>query len=186
MKKISLVSGIGILALSLLSFVGNGECEKPKEGHKAGTVLTELQQPFINELLAQNENGILSIEDIVFIETDEEIDLGFDTAEYLPKGFDAYAGMELDLYEISFIEIEEEIDLGFDTAEYLPLGFDAYAGMELDLDKINFIETEEEIDLGFDTAEYLPRGFNPYKGMEHENLIETEAQIGFHLETDSK
>jgi len=186
MKKITVVSGIGILALSLSSFVGNGECEKSKEGHKAETVLTELQEPFINTLLAQNETGTLSIDDIVFIETDEEIDLGFDTAEYLPIGFDAYAGMELDLNEISFIETEEEIDLGFDTAEYLPVGFDAYAGMELDLDEVNFIEAEEDIDLGFDTAEYLPKGFNPYKGMVHENLIETEAQIGFHLETDSK
>ena len=186
MKKISLVSGIGILALTLLSFVGNGECEKSKESHVAETVLTELQEPFINALLAQNENGILSMEDIVFIETDEEIDLGFDTAEYLPIGFDAYAGMELDLDEISFVENEEEIDLGFDTAEYLPIGFNAYVGMELDLDEISFIETEEEIDLGFDTAEYLPKGFNPYKGMEHENLIETEAQIGFHLVANSK
>ena len=170
MKKISLLSGIGILTLTLLSFVGNGECEKSKESHVCPT----------------NENGILSMEDIVFIETDEEIDLGFDTAEYLPIGFDAYAGMELDLDEISFVENEEEIDLGFDTAEYLPIGFNTYVGMELDLDEISFIETEEEIDLGFDTAEYLPKGFNPYKGMEHENLIETEVQIGFHLETDSK
>ena len=186
MKKISLLSGIGILAVTLLSFAGNGECKKSKESHVAETVLTELQEPFINTLLAQNENGILSMEDIVFIETDEEIDLGFDTTEYLPIGFDAYAGMELDLDEISFVENEEEIDLGFDTAEYLPIGFNTYVGMELDLDEISFIETEEEIDLGFDTAEYLPKGFNPYKGMEHENLIETEAQIGFHLEANSK
>ncbi|WP_297707897.1 hypothetical protein [uncultured Eudoraea sp.] len=153
MKKISLVSGIGILALALLSFVGNGEGEKSKEGDTAETILTELQQPFINKvnkLLAQVENEILSIEDIVLIETDEKI------------------------------------DLGFDTAEYLPVGFDPYTGMEFDLDEINFIETDGEIDLGFDTAEYLPKGFNPYKGMEHENLIDQEAQIGFHLDPDSK
>ena len=122
MKKISTFSGIGILALTLLSFVGKGECEKPKEE--------------------------LSVDNIVFIETEEEIDLGFDTAEYLPIGFNAYAGMELNFDEIDFIEAEEEIDLGFDTAEYLPVGFNAYTGMELD------------------------------------NLIESEAHIGFHLETD--
>lgn len=138
MKKISLVSGIGILALALLSFVGNGKCEKLKESHTPERILTELQQPFINELLAQSENEIVSIEDIVLLETDEEIDLGFDTAEYLPVVFDAYAGMELDLDEINFIEIEEEIDLGFDTAEYLPKGFNPYKRMGHE----NLIETE--------------------------------------------
>ena len=158
MKKISVVSGIGILTLTLLSFVGKGDCEKSKE-----------------ELLVDN---------IVFIEVEEDIDLGFDTAYYLPIGFDAYAGMELNFDEIEFIEVEDEIDLGFDTAYYLPIGFDAYVGMELDIDKINYIETEEEIDLGFDTAEYLPTGFNPYRGREHMNLNESEAHIGFHLETD--
>ncbi len=175
MKKFKVVSGIGILALALLSFAGKGECEKSKETSKAETSLTELQQPFINELRGQCESGLLSIDDIVVMETVEEIDLGFDTAEYLPAGFDAYAGMEPDLDQINFIETEKEIDLGFDTAEYLPAGFDAYAGMEPDLDQINFIETEKEIDLGFDTAEYLPKGFNPYKGMEDEIQFEPEA-----------
>ena len=88
-----------------------------------------MQQPFINELQAQNKIEPLSIEAIVFVETEEEIDLGFDTADYLPMGFNAYSGLELDLDEIDFVEIEEEIELGFDTAKYLSLGFDAYAGM---------------------------------------------------------
>ncbi len=133
MKKIGVLSGIGILALALLSFVGKNECQKSEEWNEAATTLAESQQHFINELLAQNENDQWSVDEIVFIEANEEIDLGFDTAEYLPVGFDAYAGMELDLNEINFIEIEEEIDLDFDTVEYLPVGFDAYAGMANDI-----------------------------------------------------
>jgi len=147
MKKISVLSGIGILALTLSSFTGKDECEKSEE---------------------------LSTDNIVFIETEEEIDLGFDTAKYLPIGFNAYAGMELDLNEIDFVETEEEIDLGFDTAEYLPEGFDPYMGTKFDLNEIDFVETEEEIDLGFDTAEYLPVGFNAYSGMTNEPKISLE------------
>lgn len=147
MKKISLVSGIGILALALISFVGSGECKKSKEAHKVGKVLTELQEPFISSLLAQNESEILFIEDFVLIETDEEINLGFDTAEYLPIGFYAYARMELDLDEINFIEIDEEIELGFDTAEYLPMGFNSYIGMEYG----HRIETKPQIGFHLET-----------------------------------
>ncbi len=129
MRKVSVLSGISLLALALLSFSGNDECKKLKEKQDTETILTELQQPFINELQAQNKIEPLSLEAIVFVETEEEIDLGFDTADFLPMGFNAYAGLELGLDEIDFLEIEEEIELGFDTAKYLPLGFDAYAGM---------------------------------------------------------
>lgn len=129
MRKVSVLSGIGLLALALLSFKGNDECQKIKEKQDTETILTELQQPFISELQAQNKIEPLSVEAIVFVETEEEINLGFDTAGYLPIGFNAYAGLELDLDEIDLVEIEEEIELGFDTAKYLPLGFDAYAEM---------------------------------------------------------
>ncbi len=129
MKKIKVVLGIGILALTLLSFVGKGECQKSKERKAAETALSELQQPFIHQLIAQNEIDLLSVKSIVVVNNDEEIDLGFDTKAYLPIGFNAYAGMELDPNEIDFIELEEEIELGFDTAEYLPANFDPYLGM---------------------------------------------------------
>tara|TARA_R110002012_G_scaffold263456_1_gene446316 strand:- start:157081 stop:157734 length:654 start_codon:yes stop_codon:yes gene_type:complete len=187
MKKLSVLSGVGILAFILSSFVGKGECLKSKELHEGSTALTELQQPFIHELLTQNENNLCLVKDILFIEIEEEIDLGFDTADYLPVGFDAYAGMELDLKGIDFIEIEEDIDWGFDTADYLPVGFDAYAGMELDLKGIDFVEFEEEIDLGFDTADYLPVGFDAYAGMELNlneiDFIEFEEEIDLGFDT---
>jgi hypothetical protein len=69
----------------------------------------------------------LDASEIVVLEVEEEVDLGFDTAEYLPLGFNAYEGMELDVEDIVILEEEEEVDLGFDVAPYLPENFDAYA-----------------------------------------------------------
>lgn len=56
-----------LLSTTLMAHVGNSECNK---GCTA-----------------------LSMQDITFIETEEEIHLGFDTALYLPEGFDPYVGM---------------------------------------------------------------------------------------------
>ncbi len=136
MKKATTVLSVLFFGATLMSFQGNPECK------------TECEN--------------LQIEDITFIEVEEEIDLGFDTAQYLPAGFDPYAGMELDLNSLTFIEEEEEINLGFNTAAYLPIGFNAYDGMELDLDDIVYIEDEEEIDLGFNVSDYLPENFNAF------------------------
>ena len=55
------------------------------------------------------------------------MDLGFDTAKYLPEGFDPYE-KTFDLNAIEYIEAEEEIDLGFDPMSYLPENFDPFEG----------------------------------------------------------
>ena len=106
----------------------------------------------------------LCLDAIVFIEEQDQVDLGFDVDAYLPADFDPYAPAvkEPDLSTITYIEADEFDGLGFDTAEYLPLGFNPYAGMEANLDEIVFLEPEEPILLGFDTRDYLPEGFNPY------------------------
>lgn len=134
MEKATTFLGIAILAATLMSFTGTTECN------------------------AQCKN--LNVEDITFIEVEEEIELGFDTAQYLPEGFDPYKGMELNLAKIEFIETEEEIDLGFDTAQHLPERFNAYEGMLFNIDEIEYVEEEEEIILDFDAQAYLPKGFN--------------------------
>ena len=59
------------------------------------------------------------------IEDEEEIDLGFDTNEYLPDNFDPYQNA-VSIEGLNFMEEEEEIDLGFDTKPYLPDNFDPY------------------------------------------------------------
>ena len=112
-------------------------------------------EPVYNEVACEASAAELNIDQILYVEEQQEIVLGFDTAEYLPENFDAHAG---NLNDIAFIE-EEEVVLGFDTAEYLPENFDAYAG---DLNDIVYVEEEEEIILGFDTSQYLPDGFDPH------------------------
>lgn len=103
----------------------------------------------------------VNLDDIVFIEEESEIDLGFDTKEYLPEGFDPYKQF-VDLKAIDFIEEEDTMDLGFDTSVYLPKDFNPYA-YPTDVMSIDYIEEgEDDIDLGFDTADYLPEGFDPH------------------------
>ena len=102
----------------------------------------------------------LDLNEIPFIEEETEVDLGFETADYLPEGFNPYENF-FDLNSIIYIESETEIDLGFDTSEYLPERFDPYA-VNFDVNSISFIE-DEEVDLGFNTEDYLPEGFNPYE-----------------------
>jgi hypothetical protein len=64
------------------------------------------------------------IKNIVFIEDNATIELGFDTKDYLPEGFNAYEE-NTTIEAINFIE-NDEINLGFDTKPYLPKGFNAY------------------------------------------------------------
>ncbi|MCR9228237.1 MAG: hypothetical protein NXH90_12520 [Flavobacteriaceae bacterium] len=123
-----------LLSTTLMAHVGNSECNK-------GCTT-------------------LSIQDITFIEIEEEIQLGFDTGLYLPEGFDPYAGMETVVDRIPFIEEEVDFQLDFDTAPYLPEGFNPYKGMVFDINEIEVMEIEEDIELDFDFQKYLPKGFN--------------------------
>ena len=116
------------------------------------------------------KNADLDLDEIVYIEEDSEIDLGFDTADYLPENFDPHK-LYVDLNAIEYIEDDGEIELGFNSKAYLPQGFDPYAD-PFGIEGINYIEEEVEFDLGFDTAEYLPSNFDPYARIEgSENMV---------------
>lgn len=106
------------------------------------------------------ENADLDLNEIVFIEEEPQIELGFDAADYLPEGFDPYK-LYVDLKAVEYVDELEEINLGFDTADYLPENFDPYA-YPSDVESINYIEKEEQIELRFDTIDYLPENFDPY------------------------
>lgn len=166
MKKVSVITGIGLVSLLLLSFTGKDNCDREESNAYAA-----LQQPFLSALPTDTNPTTLDINEIDYVELEAEIDLGFEPSDYLPLGFNAYEGMDLDLDDIIYVEEEEDFDLGFDTAAYLPKGFNAYEGMdldlqvaleELDLNSIIYIEEEVEIQLDFPSRKYLPRGFNPY------------------------
>ena len=68
---------------------------------------------------------------IEVVELEEEVELGFDTKNYLPKNFNALKGKhDLDWNTIGLVELEEEVELDFDTKKYLPNNFNAYEGMK--------------------------------------------------------
>ena len=105
----------------------------------------------------------LDLEEIIFIEEEIPVELGFDTEDYLPEDFNPYE-QYVDLNAIDFIEEEEDAwDLGFDASVYLPDNFNPYA-IPSDAMSIDYIEEgEDDFDLGFDTKAYLPEGFDPYE-----------------------
>ena len=65
------------------------------------------------------------INNIVFIEEDQDLELGFDTARYLPENFDPYSTI-ISIESVNFVDVCDEIDLGFETVGYLPEDFDPY------------------------------------------------------------
>lgn len=97
--------------------------------------------------------------DYIEIEEESEIDLGFDTADYLPEDFDPYA-FYFDLNSIEYME-NDEIGMLLDLKEYLPSNFNAYAN-PTDVRSINYIDVNDGVVLGFDTKQYLPKDFDPY------------------------
>jgi len=134
MKKASTILSLLFLGATLVSFKASPQC--------------------------QAECNNIDIKDIDLIEVEEEIELGFDTAQYLPKGFDPYAGMFTAHEDLGLIEVEEEIELGFNAKDYLPEGFNPYKGMIFAIEDIVVIEEEEEFILDFNTKKYLPRSFD--------------------------
>lgn len=116
------------------------------------------------EFLMETKRDIprnLDLNDIVFIEKEEPIDLGFDTEDYLPLNFDPYK-VYFDLDKVTYIEDGEDEVFDFDTSGDLPKDFNPYAHPE-DFAAVSFIEEEEELTLGFDPKDYLPAGFDPYE-----------------------
>lgn len=123
MKKSSAVLVIIGLSILFISF---------KAGHHyhmnnpMGSIFSDVISVVEHQLQHQFPTEILKASEIQFFEIEEEVDLGFDTTEYLPMGFNAYAGMEFEAQDLEVFELEEQVDLGFDTAPFLPKGFNAY------------------------------------------------------------
>ena len=62
---------------------------------------------------------------------EEEVEINFDTIEYLPENFNALAGKnDINWSKIELIELEEEVVFNFNTKDYLPENFNPYQGMD--------------------------------------------------------
>jgi hypothetical protein len=126
MKKIKFIFGLVLVAGILISFTVEQKHRKEMKVENAA-LFNDVVNPFEEALKKQANVVILNPStDINVIEIEEEIDLGIDTEAYLPYGFDAYKGYQIDIADICVIEIEEEVELGFDVNDYLPANFDPY------------------------------------------------------------
>lgn len=73
----------------------------------------------------------LCIAAIDVYEIEEELELEFNTANYLPADFIALKRInDIDWSSIELVELEEDVDIGFDTKSYLPYNFNPYEGMK--------------------------------------------------------
>jgi len=106
----------------------------------------------------KTEKDELIINSVIYIEDSVDLDLGFNTADYLPEDFNPYE-VYVDLASIAFIEDNAVIKVN--SKKYLPKKFNAYA-YPTDVEGFNYIDENDEIVLGFDTKKYLPEGFDPY------------------------
>jgi hypothetical protein len=114
---------------------------------------------FVNGMFANDPNTDkekFDINSINYIEDDFDFDLGFDTADYLPEGFDANQSY----FDLNWIEyIEEEFIIDMDTQQYLPIGFDPYA-YPLDVQSINYIDEKDFIEIELDSNRHLRKEDN--------------------------
>jgi len=113
-----------------------------------------------NGVLANQPEKEFDINSITYIEEEVEIELGFDTADYLPEGFDPYT-VYFDLNSVSYME-EDDLPELEELKVYLPDGFDAYADPG-SVEGINYMDSSDEIELDFETAEYLPEDFDVFQ-----------------------
>jgi len=113
-----------------------------------------------NQIIANSDTTILAFEmdSITFLEEDAYTEIEFNTKDYLPTNFNAYASPS-NFKDVSFLEEENEVNLGFDSKSYLPEGFTPYA-FYFDIHSVDYIEENDNLELNFRTKDFLPAGFN--------------------------
>jgi len=113
-----------------------------------------------NQIIASNDTHILALEmdSITFLEEDVYTEIDFNTTDYLPINFNAYAAPS-NFKDISFLEEENEVNLGFDSKSYLPVGFNPYT-FYFDIHSVDYIEENDNLELNFRTKDFLPARFN--------------------------
>ena len=183
---------LALLFSVLIALNATAKNDKEPNAFDHAALMSE-QQQLENKIFYIGEDRSNAIADIAAIqvtELDEEVELGFDTSNYLPEDFNALKGKhDLDWSTIELIEPEEDVELGFDTADYLPEGFNALKGKhDIDWSSIELFELDEEVELCFDTTEYLPEDFNSLKGIDdlaqykiQVEFIEAEEELGYNF-----
>ena len=125
MKNIKKVAVLVVVAIGFLSFKGIQHHAKVEQ--EVNALFADTIAAFEQKMNSSTAFTVINPNEIMVIEEEETVELGFDTFEYLPIEFDAYSGMNLTDKDFEIFENEETVDLGFDTAAYLPVDFNAYA-----------------------------------------------------------
>ncbi len=125
------------------------------------SVFALIQVSFANEF--NTDKVEFDLNSIIYIEEEEKIELGFNTAEYLPENFNPYSSY-FNLDDVIFVEKETVLSkrMNRKLKRKLPKGFDAYADPQ-GIEGINYINENDTIVLDFDTHDYLPEGFNAFQ-----------------------
>ncbi len=141
MKITTLILGISLAGGSYLP-IPAADCCNHAGGKDSTDLVTIMNDEFEAVIRSQAQTCEVDISSLEIVETEAPVDLGFDTSEYLPEGFDAYAGKIASYPDPGLVYVETEIDLGFDTAPYLPAGFNAYEGMTIRFSDLDQAELE--------------------------------------------
>lgn len=140
------------------------------------TVLVTNEHVFFPSLEMAPDN--FDIHSIEYLEIEDEIELGFNTEDYLPEDFDPNM-VYVDLKSVSYIKDTDE-ELEMVAKDLLPETFDAYAP-PADFRNISYME-EEDLALGFDTEPYLPKRFDVYEiefDLDSIEYIEEDINLDF-------
>lgn len=191
MNKLLLIYGSVLLSSTAIANDQQNAKVAELQSETLGSLENSLTTLNINADVNDSTSGMgeyasyeLNLDEVVYIEDEPELDLGFDTSDYLPEGFDPYKSY-FDLNSIIYLENNVEPELGFNTKRYLPEHFNPYNEV-VDVHSINYME-EEDMELGFDTKDYLPEDFSPYEAYVNLKAIpymesDVELELGFNSE----
>jgi hypothetical protein len=154
MNNIIALSGMVLMSMSATP----NNLNNPQQ-HNFPTFDNVIAEAIVDRCVTCKGSEEIDLSQIVFIEEEAPVILGFDTADYLPEDFNPYK-VYVDLDAIEFIE-EDEAQLSLDTTEWLPENFDPYA-TPTDINSISYMEDEEDFFPLINTSEWLPEGFDPY------------------------
>ena len=90
----------------------------------ATAFIAALFLPLLSAKSAEVTKEELDLGSVNYIEFELEEGLGFDTAKYLPEGFNPYSDV-ISVESVNFVE-DDTVELGFDTSDYLPEDFNPY------------------------------------------------------------
>lgn len=129
---------LSLMFIMLITLTVNAETKTSSEFNFNSEFITLETNQFDLELeIFSDFEESLKVEDIEVVELEEDIEINFDTTEYLPENFNALAGKnDIDWSKVELVELEEDIELGFNTEDYLPKNFDPYQGMDCKKDVV--------------------------------------------------